>query len=695
MGIPGFFGRWVARVIADAVNKGLPPLTASLSFDLNGVFHDARKTVYGDGNDDPRIRAAIINTPAEQLELEMFNAISAIILNAVQAFQPRDCLILAVDGVAPAAKLQQQRGRREKAALDASPNETFDRNAITPGTTFMINLDQFMVRFIGKYREYLPPKVLYSSHLVPGEGEHKIMDYFRGGEVSDGEAVKEGGVHVIYGLDADLVMLSMLSPVENIYLSRESLTETVSINTIKEYILEHGKRPSSIDDFIVLMFLIGNDFLPHIPALDVIAESVTLLFDIYCNGDFVLTYTQDEEGEHNINWEGMHKFLTAVSTHENRLLSELTTKDVKYPSRFLRAAVVKDSFYPENFRSLWYGNALGPKGPKEFTQTLENIISGYVPTEYDYVLHPEMVPITTISEVTPSRVHGMAFDYFRTMEWIYRYYREGTNAINHDWSYPYYHTPMIVDLAAVSQLVTIITGYQAYPGMVPFTAIHQLVAVLPLKSKPLVPVELHPLYDFNSIIRDLYPDLFIIELDGKNETYEGIPIVPLIDRKRIIEAVAQIVFTPARASLWLPANELRFIRTVDEAERLARTMLDKKRKDEFLARQQRGGFRGRGDGTRGGFRGRGDGTRGGFRGRDDTRGGFRGRDDTRGGFRGRAPTEVITRAPTQQQVIIPVRGAAQPIIQRPPTARTTPIVPRSPTVAATTPIQWKNMPNLI
>jgi 5'-3' exoribonuclease 1 len=589
MGIPGFYGNFLSQNVREAIFNGLPPFVASLSFDLNGVFHDARKTVFGDGDKDPRILQAIANTDPMQLELELYNTIANIIIRMVQAANPRDCLILAVDGIAPGAKMQQQRGRRERAAKEKSPIETFDRNAITPGTEFMMRLDNFIVRFIGTYRQYLPPKVIYSSHLVPGEGEHKIMDYYRRGEASDGPAAQAGGAHILYGLDADLIMLSLLSPLNNIYLSRETEKEVINIDRFKEYILARGNKPDAIDDFVVMMFLIGNDFLPHTVALEQMSESISLLLDIYAEGEFTLTFENDF-GTREINWDSMKLFIREVAARENELLAALSVRPVKYPSRFLQAALIEGSFYPENFRSVWYQNALGTKGPKDFTNALLQIIGTYIPSEYDLLVDPivAQTPLTTISEVTPHRIEKMALDYMRTMAWTYLYYREGTDAINLDWAYLYYHAPMLVDLAAVMQTIGItntIDRYQSYEGMIPFTALHQLVAVLPMKSKELLPLELQPLYSYNSIIRDLFPDNFIIEMDGKNFDHEGVPIVPLIDRQRIFDAVAQITFTPERVKLWMPAQEQIFIRTEEEAERLARTQFDKQRHEEFLARQ--------------------------------------------------------------------------------------------------------------
>ena len=589
MGIPGFFGNFIQREIKQAIVNGLPPYVASLSFDLNGLLHDARKKVYGEGNQDPRFQEALLKTDPLQLELEFYNAVAAIILRMVQAVNPRDCLIFAVDGVAPGAKMQQQRGRRERAAKDRHPSEIFDRNAITPGTDFMIRLDTFLVRFITTYREYLPPKVIYSSHLVPGEGEHKIMDFYRNGEVSDGPAAQAGATHVLYGLDADLIMLSLLSPLNGIYLSRETVREVVSIDQVKQYLLTRTKSQSVIDDFVIMMFLIGNDFLPHTPALEEMSESISKLLDIYTAGNYQLSI-ENEYGQRHINWDSMKQFIQQVSLQENELLAQLSTKEYKYPSRFLQASLINGQFYPDTFRSLWYQNALGTKGPRDFTAAIAQIVSNYQVTEEDYMTRTAAadMTITAISPITQQRVEKMCVDYMRTMEWIYLYYREGTSAINQDWAYPYYHTPMIVDLSAVMQSVNVtrvISGYSAYFGMTPFTALHQLIAVLPMKSKDLLPIELQPLFSYNSIIRDFFPDNFIVEMDGKNKDHEGVPIVPLIDRQRVIDAVAQIPFTPERVKLWVPTDAQYFVRTADQTQDMARVAFEQKRHSDFLARQ--------------------------------------------------------------------------------------------------------------
>jgi len=122
------------------------------------------------------------------------------------------CVLLAVDGVVPMAKIRQQRVRRFKSAwLRSSSSESWDTNAITPGTEFMNSLGLVLDGLSRKHTGWTVSGV--DEH---GEGEHKIMKWLRDGAF-------EGDI-VVYGLDADLILLSMLVGEEkglNLFLMRE------------------------------------------------------------------------------------------------------------------------------------------------------------------------------------------------------------------------------------------------------------------------------------------------------------------------------------------------------------------------------------------------------------------------------------------------------------------------------------------
>jgi 5'-3' exoribonuclease 1 len=146
MGIPKFF-RWLSRrypMILQSVKKeeDLPP-TDNLYLDLNGIVHNCIH-----GNNAAR--------HAKVSGLEDFEEVWAAVMRAideiVHTVKPKKVLLLAVDGVAPRAKMNQQRARRFRSARDASTlkekllaagknaPDLFDSNAISPGTQFMAEL---------------------------------------------------------------------------------------------------------------------------------------------------------------------------------------------------------------------------------------------------------------------------------------------------------------------------------------------------------------------------------------------------------------------------------------------------------------------------------------------------------------------------------------------------------------------------
>ena len=136
----------------------------------------------------------------------MYLAIFKYIDRVFNIIRPRRILYMAVDGVAPRAKMNQQRSRRFRSAKDIEdkrqeeqrlrsewssngkklPPEkppTWDHNVITPGTGFMQRLSTFLRYYIHQRCSTDPGwknvKVILSDASVPGEGEHKVMEFIR------------------------------------------------------------------------------------------------------------------------------------------------------------------------------------------------------------------------------------------------------------------------------------------------------------------------------------------------------------------------------------------------------------------------------------------------------------------------------------------------------------------------------------
>ncbi|KAJ3119413.1 hypothetical protein HK100_000328 [Physocladia obscura] len=302
MGIPKFF-RWISERY---------PLCSNL-VEENKIPHP--------NDDNPHFRIT-----EEQIFLAIFNYIDALFAK----IKPTSVFFMAVDGVAPRAKMNQQRSRRFRTAKDAEdsrkkalakgeelPKEkAFDSNCITPGTTFMArlseNLKYFIAKKISEDASWASITVILSGHDVPGEGEHKIMEYIR--SVRASENYTPNTRHCLYGLDADLIMLGLLSHEPHFALLREEITfggrgtakKTLAtanpdsqnfylmhLSIFREYLdMEFNIIQESlvgfeyslervIDDFILLSFFVGNDFLPHLPGLHINEGALATFFKIY------------------------------------------------------------------------------------------------------------------------------------------------------------------------------------------------------------------------------------------------------------------------------------------------------------------------------------------------------------------------------------------------------------------------------
>jgi 5'-3' exoribonuclease 1 len=151
--------------------------------------------------------------------------------------KPKKLLFMAIDGVAPRAKLNQQRARRFRAAQERMESITkakqrgetvdeenmFDSNCITPGTEFMEIVGKHLRWFIRKKIKedtlWKNLEIVFSGHDVPGEGEHKIMQHIREARAKEGYLPNQR--HCMYGGDADLIMLGLATHEPHFTLLRE------------------------------------------------------------------------------------------------------------------------------------------------------------------------------------------------------------------------------------------------------------------------------------------------------------------------------------------------------------------------------------------------------------------------------------------------------------------------------------------
>ena len=204
MGVTGLKGYFARNPIFSKCFSGtLPENISSLFIDANGIFYSAAAKVYLTGTNklgEPLHTASerkkLMKRSRKNLEKKHLDIIIEKLKDHIDAVKPKDNLIIAVDGVVNVAKMNQQKQRRIGNSVEIDPYEIFDKTSLTPGTEFMKKIDERIESWLSTYDGYLPKKTIYSSHLNPGEGEHKIFDYIRRGDI-----IEADGYHVVNGLD--------------------------------------------------------------------------------------------------------------------------------------------------------------------------------------------------------------------------------------------------------------------------------------------------------------------------------------------------------------------------------------------------------------------------------------------------------------------------------------------------------------
>ncbi|KAI1428450.1 exoribonuclease Dhp1 [Xylaria sp. FL1777] len=389
----------------------------NLYLDMNGIVHPCSHP-----EDKPAPK------DEEEMMLEIFKYTDRV----VNMVRPRKLLMIAIDGVAPRAKMNQQRSRRFRAAQEAKekqadkeellkmikqqnggilPPETlasltkkaFDSNSITPGTPFM-DILAISLRYWCAYKLNTDPgwanmKVIISDATVPGEGEHKIMNFVRSQRASPDHDPNTR--HVIYGLDADLIMLGLATHEPHFRVLREDVffqegkARTCKIcgqkghdaqkcrgvakekngefdekdkavpqkpfiwlhvSILREYLAVELEVPGlpfrwdlerAIDDWVFMCFFVGNDFLPHLPALEIRENGIDTLTAIWRDNLTFMGGYMTKDG--HVDLERAQYILDGLGKQEDAIFKRRKVVEDKREASFKRRKLQEQQRNDHNY----------------------------------------------------------------------------------------------------------------------------------------------------------------------------------------------------------------------------------------------------------------------------------------------------------------------------------------------------------
>lgn len=466
MGIPAYFSYLIKNYnsIIDKINS-LKKVN-NFYLDSNSIIYDALYSIEFNTNN---YEDEVIKYTCQKIEYY------------IRQIKPDNLVYIAFDGVAPVAKLEQQRTRRYKSQLNEKINkeikqdykESFDRCAITPGTNFMKKLNSYVSKYFHNQNSFNVKNIVVSGSNVPGEGEHKIFDYIRNNKTSD--------ISVIYGLDADLIMLTLnhLKHNDNLYLFREtpefikSIDKSLNPNElyllnipelkkiIQNHFLNKIKNNYICENYIFLCFFLGNDFLPHFPCLNIRTNGIKNLNEVYVE----IVKGKNLVTNDGLNWKEIRNFIFELSLQEEELLIE------EYA---IRSKLKKRHFNPDDPKYLEERMNNIPILDMSGEEYIDPYRPGWQHRYYDKLFH---------IEYKKDNIKEICINYLEGLEWTFKYYNKGCP--NWNWYYKYHYPPLLEDL--IKYIPAFDMELIENNNTKPIHEITQLSYVLPKRSLHLLP----------------------------------------------------------------------------------------------------------------------------------------------------------------------------------------------------------------
>jgi len=468
------------------------------------------------------------NVNFKSLQNKMMNASIEYIEKIIEYVEPGKGVYIAIDGPVCCAKIKQQRQRRFRSVHDKILFDNiktkfnkqipyfWNNSAISPGTKFMEKLNLKIIKWAEEYKKKNNIQIIYSSANVPGEGEHKLLNFIKENSSKDFS-------YVTYGLDADLIFLMLVTKSEKIYLLREAQQfeskaskdqlNFVSIKRLRESIYESFKKSIDnknldknriINDFIFLCYFLGNDFLPHILALDISRNAIDYLVNKYSQTfnekiDYILS-----KDTKKINQEVLKLFLEKLATDEESILTENFSKH--YKPKYQGS----DNYEKEIFKI------------ENLLFKVEDPIGVGVDSDYRNKYYKHYFDVS--DEELEEFVEELVKNYLIGIRWVAHYYFQK----NPDWYwyYTYDYPPFITDISKYLINMNEIK-FNENKAMTP---LEQLLIILPAQSKYLLPKSFERLVSNpESSLSHLYPVDFQIDFLYKHRYWEGIPQLPPLE----------------------------------------------------------------------------------------------------------------------------------------------------------------------
>ncbi|KAK6058879.1 hypothetical protein COOONC_03533 [Cooperia oncophora] len=330
-----------------------------------------------------------------------------------------------------------------------------------------------------------------------------------------------------------------------------------------------------IDDWVFLCFFVGNDFLPHLPSLEIREGAIDRLIKLYKDMVYNMKGYLTKDG--NVYVDRVERIMLVLGEVEDEIFKRRQQDEERFKAiqkakkaRLSGGRPQAPSYVPRAgslIAPLSKATPMSGETTRNLAATARKEAMQYADSKTDNSpgsrKRAAEAPLDLSDEEPKDEVRlfeagwkdryyrakfdvgaddvdfrrKVAWAYVEGLCWVLKYYYQG--CASWDWYFPYHYAPFASDFDTVSQFKPDFSRPTK-----PFKPLEQLMSVFPAASKQHLPLHWQKLMtDEDSPIIDLYPVDFRIDLNGKKFAWQGVALLPFVDEDRLLKTLETVQHT--------------------------------------------------------------------------------------------------------------------------------------------------------